>query len=128
MKTNVTTTSRKSYAETSELRQTEKIRMRQFFLFHGSDFECCRSELIEPMQFPINHCTRCVYDLIEDGFLEVRGKKISPTSGKLVETIGLSEKGLLPQRSIKHDGFKHISEIIPECLDRLKNRMEGDQL
>lgn len=123
MTTNVTTTSRKSYAETFELRQTEKIRMRHFFLFHGSDFECCRSELTEPMQFPINHCTRCVYDLIEDGFLEVRGKKISPTSGRLVETVGMVEKGL-PSQS-HNNGFKHISEIIPKCLQHLKDRGEA---
>lgn len=125
MKTNVTVTSRKSYAETSELRQTEKIRMRQYFLFCGSAFECCRSELLESMLFPINHCVRCVYDLIEDGFLEVRGKKISPTSGRLVETIGMVEKGL-PSKSRHSDtGFRHVSEIIPECLNQLKGRTEA---
>lgn len=101
MKINATTTSRKSYAETSGLRQSEKIRMRQFFLFKGSSFECCRTELLEPMQFTINHCTRCVYDLIGNGFLEVRGKKISPTSGRLVETIGLKGKGLPSQSRLK---------------------------
>lgn len=120
MKTNVATTSKKSYAETTELRQTEKIRMRQYFLFRGSAFEYCRTELLEPMQFPINHCTRCVYDLIEDGFLEVRGKKISPTSGRLVETVGMVEKDLPSQSSQNKTGFQYISEIIPECLNSLK--------
>lgn len=120
MKTNVTTTSRKSYAETSELRQTEKVRMRQFFLFRGSDFECCRAELIDAILAPINHVTRCVYDLVDDNFLEVRGKKISPTSGRLVETIGMVEKDLPSQSRQNKTGFRHIGEIIPECLNHLK--------
>lgn len=120
MKTNATKTSRKSFAETEHLRETEKIRMRQYFIFRGFDFECCRTELLEPMQFQINHCTRCVYDLIGDGFLDVRGKKISPTSGRLVETIGLKEKGLPSQSRQNDTGFKHISEIIPICLNRFK--------
>lgn len=120
MRTNVTVTSRKSYAETTELRESEKIRMRQYFMFRGSDFECCRIELLEPMQFAINHCTRCVYDLIGDGFLEVRGKKISPTSGRLVETIGMKEKGLSSQSRHNDTGFRHISGIVSECLNRLK--------
>lgn len=125
MRTNATRTSRKSYAETSGLRQSEKIRMRQFFLFKGSNYECCRTELLEPMQFQINHCTRCVYDLIEDGFLDVRGKKISPTSGRLVETIGMKEKGLPSKSRRSNTGFRHISEIISECLKNLKDRTEA---
>lgn len=120
MKTNTTITSRKSYAETTELRQSEKIRMRQYFMFKGSDYECCRTELIDAILAPINHVTRCVYDLIEDGFLKVRGKKISPTSGRIVEAIGMKEKGLPSKSRRSNTGFRHISEIIPECLNHLK--------
>lgn len=125
MKTNATKTSRKSFAETERLRATEKIRMRQYFMFKGSDYECCRTELTDAILAPINHVTRCVYDLVDDNFLEVRGKKISPTSGRTVEAIGMVEKGL-PSKSRQNDtGFKHISEIIPICLQHLNDRMEA---
>ncbi|MEG2341421.1 MAG: hypothetical protein RSB69_11820 [Odoribacter sp.] len=124
MKTNATVTSRKAYSETEHLRETEKIRMRQYFTFRGSDFSCCRTELLDPMQFPINHCTRCVYDLIEDGFLEVKGKKISQTSGKLVESIGLKERGLQSKSYVDGTGFRHIGDIINECMIDVNERQK----
>ncbi|MEG2341441.1 MAG: hypothetical protein RSB69_11920 [Odoribacter sp.] len=127
MKTKVTVTSRKAYSETEKLRETEKQRMRQYFIFRGSDFSCCRTELLDPMQFTINHCTRCVYDLIADGFLEVKGKKISPTSGKLVESIGLKESGLESKSYVGGTGFRHISEIINECMIAVNERQKKEK-
>lgn len=84
----VSDTSREAYAATGQLRQTELILARRFFLEHpGRSF--CRADIAEHLGKPINHTTRIIYDLLDEGFIESAGKGENPRTGIRVEYLRL---------------------------------------
>ena len=78
-------TKRLSFAETRELRMTEKAFMRQWFQNHPD--KCISARDMEAIiKKPCNHCTRITADLLDEGTIEISHVAPSKFSNRMVNT------------------------------------------
>lgn len=82
----VTDSTRRAYAETEQLRNTELWQGRKFFYDHPNG-EYSRADLCDHLDLPINHITRVAYNLLDEGYICVVGKGLNPRSGRQVELL-----------------------------------------
>ncbi len=87
----IPSTQRDAYSAIAELRATELRKARKFFWDHP-DESYSRADLCELLNLPINHVTRVVYDLMNNGDIEYVGKRINPRSGINVQVLRLTRK------------------------------------
>jgi len=85
-KIRTTTTQREAYARVQPTRLSERALALRFFHDHPNEYYF-RHDLQNALGLPINHITRVVRDLLDDGVIEVCGMSINPVSGRLNELI-----------------------------------------
>ena len=79
-------TSIQAYISTQKLRLSERKITRNFFELN-SQFEFCRADLSDLLNFPINHITRTINDLLAEGSIEVVHIGKNPRTGRSVEFL-----------------------------------------
>lgn len=82
-----------SFAALDNLRQTEMQQARALFL-SNPDASYTRAGLVDVLDKPLSHVCRIVFDLIEEGIIEVCGRAVNPTSGRTVEVVKLKPRSM----------------------------------
>ena len=95
----------KSFVETKKLRLTEKEIMRLWFQEHPNE-EVCRADVEEIIGKPTNHCTRILFDLVEEGSIVVAYVAPSKYTGKTVNFYRFSSFMYEPQPKPQHETLK----------------------
>lgn len=90
-KIRATITQGKSFEEIQPMRENEKKRVLR--LLEGLDYPVSRQEVVCLSGLPINHVTRVVRDLLDEGLIRVCKRDYSRFSGKLVELLAVVERG-----------------------------------
>jgi len=84
-----TNTQRESFASVQDTRISEKRLALQLFTANPVR-SFMRADVVDELHLPVNHVTRLIRDLLDEGSIMLNGVAVNPRSGKTVETICLT--------------------------------------
>ena len=95
-----------SFASLDETKETEMVRARAHFRANPTE-ALSRLQLVEVLGLPLNHITRIVFDLLDEGTIEVCGRAVNPASSRTVEVVRLKPPVMIATQQTLFGGSAH---------------------